>query len=77
MMKYENVPTICPYCGCGCGIFLQVMDGKIVGILPSKTHPINKGTLCVKGWNIHSFLYSPDRLKTPLMRKNGELEPVC
>ncbi len=75
-MKYENVPTICPYCGCGCGIFLQVLDGKIVGILPSKTHPINEGTLCVKGWNIHRFLYSEDRLKTPLMRKNGELVPV-
>lgn len=75
-MKYENVPTICPYCGCGCGIFLQVLDGRIVGVLPSKTHPINQGTLCVKGWNIHRFLYSEDRLKTPLMRKNGELEPV-
>ncbi len=75
-MKYENVPTICPYCGCGCGIFLQVMDGKLVGVLPSKTHPINQGTLCIKGWNIHHFVNSPDRLKTPLKRKNGELEPV-
>ncbi|TET91921.1 MAG: formate dehydrogenase subunit alpha [Methanomassiliicoccales archaeon] len=75
-MKYENVPTICPYCGCGCGIFLQVLDGKLVGVLPSKTHPINQGTLCIKGWNIHHFVNSPDRLKTPLMRKNGNLEPV-
>jgi formate dehydrogenase alpha subunit len=75
-MKYENVPSICPYCGCGCGILLQVMDGKLVGVLPSKTHPINHGTLCIKGWNCYQFVTNPDRLKTPLVRKNGELESV-
>ena len=29
-MQYENVLTTCVYCGCGCGIYLQVLDGKIV-----------------------------------------------
>lgn len=75
-MKYENVPSICPYCGCGCGILLQVMGGKLVGVLPSKTHPINHGTLCIKGWNCYQFVTNPDRLKTPLIRKKGELESV-
>lgn len=75
-MKYESVPSVCPYCGCGCGILLQVLDGKLVGVLPSKTHPINQGALCIKGWNCYQFVNNPDRLTTPLMRKNGELEPV-
>ncbi|UCD92770.1 MAG: formate dehydrogenase subunit alpha [Methanobacteriota archaeon] len=75
-MKYESVPSICPYCGCGCGILLQVLDGELVGVLPEKNHPINNGSLCIKGWNCYQFVSNPDRLKTPLMRKNGEMEPV-
>lgn len=75
-MKYEAVPSICPYCGCGCGILLEVLDGRLVGVLPSKTHPINRGKLCIKGWNAHHFVNSPKRLKTPLARKGGRLAPV-
>lgn len=72
-MEYKNIPTTCVYCGCGCGLNLQVLDGRIVGVLPSKGHPINDGRLCVKGWNAAGFVYHPGRLKTPLVRKSGEL----
>lgn len=75
-MKYESVPSICPYCGCGCGILLQVLDGELVGVLPQKTHPINTGKLCIKGWNCHVFVNSPKRLTTPLIRKGDKLEPA-
>ncbi len=70
------IPTTCPYCGCGCGILLKVLNGKIVGTLPSKTHPVNQGKLCIKGWNAHEFIHSPHRLTRPLLKKNGELKPV-
>ena len=74
-MKYKNVPTTCIYCGCGCGLYLQVLDGKVVGTLPVKEHPISEGKLCVKGWNAHDFVHHPERLSTPLIRdqKGGEL----
>lgn len=72
-MDYKNVLTTCPFCGTGCGFFLQVLDGKLVGVLPDKKHPVSQGSLCVKGWNAHGFIYHEDRLKSPLIRRNGQL----
>jgi predicted molibdopterin-dependent oxidoreductase YjgC len=71
-MEYKNVLTTCPYCGTGCGLNLQVLDGQLAGVLPSKTHVISQGGLCIKGWNAHAFVYHEDRLTTPLIKKNGE-----
>ncbi len=65
--------TVCPYCGCGCAIYLHVEENRITGVSPSISHPVNKGSLCVKGWNAHEFVQHPDRLKYPMIRKNGEL----
>ena len=74
MLSYETVVTTCTYCGCGCGLLLEVLDGKVVGTLPQKDHAINEGGLCIKGWNVHQFIYDEGRLKKPLLRKNGALE---
>jgi len=68
-MEYKNILTTCVYCGCGCGIYVQLLDGEIVGVLPVKEHPISRGSLCVKGWNVTSFVNHPDRLKMPLIRE--------
>jgi len=72
-MNYESVLTTCTYCGCGCGMYLQVLDGRILNTLPSKTSPVNEGKLCVKGWYIHEFVQHPTRLTKPLLRENGSL----
>lgn len=69
--EIEYVPTICPYCGCGCGINLVVKDGRIVGIEPWKEHPVNEGKNCPKGRNAHEFLYSEGRLEKPLIKEGG------
>lgn len=68
-MEYGNILTTCVYCGTGCGLYLQVLGGKIVGTLPVKEHPVSQGALCIKGWNAHSFVYHKDRLKKPLVKK--------
>mgnify|MGYP001773057900 FL=1 len=68
-MEYRNVLTVCPYCGAGCGLYIQVLDGKIVGVLPAKEHPVSRGKLCIKGWNATAFVNHPDRLKKPLIRE--------
>ena len=73
-MQYQNILTTCIYCGAGCGLYLQVLDGEIVGVLPPKEHPIARGKLCINGWNATSFVYHSDRLKTPLIRRGGSLE---
>jgi predicted molibdopterin-dependent oxidoreductase YjgC len=75
-MDFHTVFSTCSYCGCGCGVLLQVLDDEVVGTLPVKTHPVSQGSLCIKGWNIHEFIDSERRLTKPLMRKNDKLAVV-
>ena len=74
MVNYETVLTTCTYCGCGCGLLLEVLDGGVVGTLPQKDHPVSQGKLCIKGWNVHEFIQDQGRLKTPLVRKDGSFK---
>jgi predicted molibdopterin-dependent oxidoreductase YjgC len=73
---YKLVPSVCSYCGTGCGLLFKVLDGKLMGTLPLKTHPVNEGKLCIKGWNAHEFVNSPLRLKAPLIKFNGRFAQV-
>ncbi len=73
-MDYQTVRTTCTYCGTGCGVLLEVLDGEVVGTLPQKDHPINEGKLCIKGWSAHEFIYADGRLTKPLIRKGDKLE---
>ena len=66
--------TVCTYCGCGCGIYLGVRDGIITGVRGDRKSPVNKGELCVKGRFGYSFVNHPDRLTTPLIKRNGRFE---
>lgn len=75
-MDYKLVPSICPYCGVGCGLLYKVMNGRITGVLPFKGHPVSEGKLCIKGWNAHAFVHHPLRLKAPLVRTLGRLHKV-
>ena len=70
----KRVLTTCPYCGVGCGFYLDVRDGRIVGVIPSKSNTVSKGYLCVKGWHAHEIVQHPDRLKKPLIKKNGKFK---
>jgi len=71
----RKVDTVCPYCGVGCRIDLHVRDGRIVGA-SGADGPANHGLLCVKGRFGYEFVGSPDRLTTPLVRRNGSLKPA-
>lgn len=75
-MDYRTVLTTCTYCGCGCNLFLEVLDGEPIGTIPSKTSPVNQGKLCIKGWNVHEFIRNKNRLTRPLVRKDGALVEV-
>jgi len=71
-MEYKNTLTTCIYCGAGCSMYIETIDGQITGVWPSKTHAISGGRLCIKGWNVTGFVDSPDRLKTPLIRRGDQ-----
>ncbi len=67
----KKVLTTCVYCGTGCGLYLCVDQGRVVGVTPSRSHPVSQGGLCIKGWNAHQFVHHPQRLKNPLIKRDG------
>ncbi len=68
----REVKTICSYCGVGCNIFLGVRGNKIVSSRGDRESIVNKGRLCVKGRFGYEFINHPDRLKVPLIKKQGK-----
>jgi predicted molibdopterin-dependent oxidoreductase YjgC len=71
----SRVKTTCTYCGCGCELELNFVDNKVVGV-KSTGGGVNQGALCSKGRFGYDFVNHPDRLTRPLIRRNGELQPV-
>lgn len=69
----KKVKTTCSYCGVGCQMDLVVKGEKVVGVEPARGVP-NNGLLCVKGKFAYKFINHPDRLKTPLIKRNGKFE---
>jgi formate dehydrogenase alpha subunit len=69
----RSVKTVCPFCGAGCTFYLDVAGGRIVGVRPDLQSTLTRGSLCIKGQFAWEFVHSPDRLTTPLVRKEGEL----
>jgi predicted molibdopterin-dependent oxidoreductase YjgC len=69
----QVVRTTCPYCGVGCQIDLHVKNGKIIKAMGARAIP-NEGRLCVKGRFGMGFVSHPERLTTPLIKKNGQLQ---
>jgi predicted molibdopterin-dependent oxidoreductase YjgC len=71
-MQIQFIPSVCSYCGTGCGVLFEVVDGQIVATWPMKSHPVNLGKLCIKGWNLHEHINSFMRLKSPMIKENGK-----
>lgn len=72
----KTVTTCCSYCGIGCQIDVGLKDGHIVRTRGKKGNTVNEGQLCVKSRFGLDFASHPDRLKEPLIRKDGELKPA-
>ena len=70
--EMEKIRTTCPYCGVGCQLWLHVRDRRIIKVSAVEEAAPNDGRLCVKGRFGYDFIYSEDRLKTPLIKENGE-----
>jgi assimilatory nitrate reductase catalytic subunit len=57
-------------------MLVGVKDDKAVTVRGNPAHPVNLGKLCPKGLSEHHILDAPGRAKTPLLRKDGVLQPV-
>lgn len=71
-VNYEtkSVDTLCPYCGVGCQTTVHVKDDKILYV-DGRAGPANDNRLCVKGRFGFDYIHHADRLKRPLVRRDG------
>jgi formate dehydrogenase major subunit len=66
----RQVDTVCPYCGVGCALTYHVDDERqAVSFAEGREQPGSKGRLCVKGRYGWDYARSPQRLTTPLIRR--------
>ncbi len=72
----EKIRTVCTYCGVGCNLEVAVVNKKVKSIQAPYDAEVNQGHTCLKGRFAFSFYNHPDRLRTPLIRKDGELVPA-
>lgn len=72
----EVVRTTCTYCGVGCQLEVSKINGEIKGIQAPDNAEVNQGHTCLKGRFAFQFYNHPDRLKEPLIKKNGKFEEV-
>jgi sulfite reductase (NADPH) flavoprotein alpha-component len=75
-MANQNVHSVCPYCGVGCGIVMQVQNNKVVKVVGDKDHPTNFGRLCTKGTTCGQAIAESGRMENAYLRENREHDPV-
>ncbi|MDM1019780.1 bifunctional nitrate reductase/sulfite reductase flavoprotein subunit alpha [Acinetobacter sp. VNK23] len=73
----ESIKTVCPYCGVGCGMILQVENGQVVKLAGDKQHPTNFGRLCTKGSSADKALRNSGRMEKAYIRKQRQEERVA
>ena len=72
----KSVRSVCPYCGVGCGIVMQVENNLIVKVSGDKQHPTNAGRLCTKGNTCGQAVANSGRMEHAFMRQERNRDPV-
>ena len=70
------IPSICTFCGVGCGLGLRVEDGQVIGVEPQPGHPVSQGQLCAKGWATSYAIAPAERITQPLIKEHGRFRPA-
>ena len=72
----DKTRTICTYCGVGCNLEVSTCNGEILSIQAPYDAEVNQGHTCLKGRYAFKFYDHPDRLNSPMIKKNGQFEKV-
>lgn len=72
----ETTRTICTYCGVGCNLEVSTSNGKILSITAPYDAEVNQGHTCLKGRFAFKFYDHPERLDSPMIKRNGAFEKV-
>jgi formate dehydrogenase major subunit len=67
----KKVRTICTYCGVGCNLEVSVQNNKVLSIQAPYEAEANQGHTCLKGRYAFQFYKHPDRIQTPLIKRDG------
>jgi NADH-quinone oxidoreductase subunit G len=68
-----SVETSCVNCSVGCRAALQSSTNRLVRLLAVDSEPVNHGWLCDKGRYGFEYVHASDRIRSPMVRKEGEL----
>jgi thiosulfate reductase/polysulfide reductase chain A len=66
----QKIPTYCDICFWKCGAIAYVNDGSLWKVEGNPENPLSRGRLCPRGTGGVGAHYDPDRLKSPLIRRN-------
>ena len=72
----QETETTCGYCGVGCTVLVGTRGGRILRVRSDSSRGTNDGILCVKGRFGWEYIHNPERLTSPLIRKEGKLVPA-
>ena len=72
----EKTRTVCTYCGVGCNLEVATQDDEILSIRAPYDAEVNHGHTCLKGRYAFKFYNHPDRLRSPMIKKDGEFQEV-
>ncbi|MBW7477076.1 bifunctional nitrate reductase/sulfite reductase flavoprotein subunit alpha [Paenibacillus oenotherae] len=75
-MSTKKIKSVCPYCGVGCGIVLEVSGNRVVKAAGDKEHPTNFGRLCTKGSTCAQAIAESGRMEYAYRRPARNGEPV-
>ncbi|MEK8048210.1 molybdopterin-dependent oxidoreductase [Ideonella margarita] len=67
---------ICPLCEACCGLDVEVSSGRIVRIKGAEQDVFSQGYICPKGYALKDLHEDPDRLRQPMVKRNGQHVPV-
>ncbi len=74
--EYDHTRSTCLDCAVGCATTVDARTGRIERVKSGRNTQVNNDWICDGGRFGHEYVDADDRLKTPLLRKNGTLEPV-
>ena len=66
----RTVDSVCPYCGVGCQLTYNIKNDKLISVT-GRNGPANENRLCVKGRFGFDYVSNPERLRQPMIRKDG------
>lgn len=74
--ELQKIASVCPYCGTGCAVDLNVHQNTVVRVTSDDTVTHNRGNLCIRGSFGFGFINHEGRIPKPLVKKQGKLTPA-